>query len=49
MEFDKVSGRDIKNITRLASRYMQGYNIKKASVDIFVKCAVFRGIKEITE
>ncbi len=48
-EFDEVSGRDIKNITRLASRYMQGYGIKEPSVDVFVKCAIFRGIKEFTE
>jgi len=48
-EFDEVSGRDIKNITRLASRYMQGYNIQKANIEVFIKCAVFRGIKEITE
>ncbi len=48
-EFDEVSGRDIKNITRLASRYMQGYNIKEPTVDVFVKCAIFRGIKEFTE
>lgn len=48
-EFDEVSGRDIKNITRLASRYMQGYDIKEPSVDVFVKCAIFRGIKEFTE
>lgn len=48
-EFNELSGRDIKNICRLVSRYVKGYCIEEITVDIFIQCAIFRGIKEITE
>ncbi|KAB7891347.1 AAA family ATPase [Poseidonibacter ostreae] len=48
-EFDNVSGRDIKNISRLVSRYIQGYNIEKPTYENFSDCAIFRGVKAITD
>jgi AAA+ superfamily predicted ATPase len=48
-EFKEISGRDIKNVTRLVSRYIQGYKLDKATVQTFIDCAIFRGIREITE
>lgn len=46
-EFEEISGRDIKNISRLASRYMQGYEIKEPTLQVFIECAIYRGVKEI--
>lgn len=42
-KMDNLSGRDIKNISMLASRYMQGKGIEVADFDVFKTCATFRG------
>lgn len=43
-EFKKISGRDIKNVTRLVSRFIQGYKVPP-TIDVFKKCATFRGVE----
>ena len=40
---NKLSGRDIKNITMLVSRYSQGMEIAEPDFDVFKLCATFRG------
>ncbi len=39
----KLSGRDIKNIVMLVSRYSIGKEIDKPGVEVFKTCATFRG------
>jgi len=46
-KFKKISGRDIKNISRLTSRYIQGYNHPEAKLEHFIDCAMFRGVVDI--
>ncbi|MFS1428530.1 AAA family ATPase [Vibrio splendidus] len=42
--FDKTSGRDIKEMLKLASKYKSQRNLE-INLDIFRKCAMFRGLK----
>lgn len=44
-----LSGRDIKNISMLVSRYSQGKNIKVVDFEVFKTCATFRGKYSIGE
>jgi len=46
-KMNEMSGRDIKNITMLVSRYSQGMKIAKPDFDVFKLCATFRGKYEI--
>jgi len=46
-KMNKLSGRDIKNITMLVSRYSQGMGIKKPDFEVFKLCATFRGKYQI--
>lgn len=42
-KMNDLSGRDIKNISMLVSRYTQGKKIEIADFEIFKTCATFRG------
>lgn len=43
----KLSGRDIKEITRLVSKYARGNKLDEVTIDTYILCATFRGIYSV--